>query len=209
MYSPAVRDRKLTTKRPASGAHLGQHDSGQRQALPSWHLPPPQLQASTALPCRVLLPLQPPLLAHRDVSPPRIRRTAHRAHAVPSAQAGRELFLSRMSLVRNQVPSSFYSLRRRKTLNLLCWTVLRSPFPELASLRSGPGPAGLESVSSRLAYCGYVTGTLPMRASQMPSSLKARTAPGWAFSSVSPSSIILSVIIAPSALSLRISSAYL
>ena len=87
VHSPAVRDRKWTAKRPASRAHLGQHDSGQRQALLSWHLPPPQLQASAALPCRVLLPLQPPLLAHGDVSPPRIRRTAHGAHAVPSAQA--------------------------------------------------------------------------------------------------------------------------
>ena len=36
--------------------------------------------------------------------PPRVRCPAHRAHAVPSAQAGRELLLSRMSLVRNQDP---------------------------------------------------------------------------------------------------------
>ena len=73
-----------------------------------------------------------------------------------------------------------------------------------------PGPAaGPGRLLPRIDYSGYVTGTLPMRLSQMPSSLKARMAPGWAFSSVSPSSIILSVIIAPSALSLRISSAYL
>ena len=70
----------------------------------------------------------------------------------------------------------------------------------------GRGPGRL---LPRIDYCGYVTGTLPMRASQTPSSLKARMAPGWAFSSVSPSSIILSVMIAPSALSLRISPAYL
>ena len=76
--------------------------------------------------------------------------------------------------------------------------------------RTGPrsGRSGW-GVPPGSAYCGYVTGTLPMRASQTPSSLKARMAPGWAFSSVSPSSIILSVMIAPSALSLRISPAYL
>ena len=34
------------------------------------HVPPLQLQASAALPGRVLLPLQPPLLAQGDVSPP-------------------------------------------------------------------------------------------------------------------------------------------
>ena len=107
MLSLAVRDRKWTAKRPASRAHLGQHNSGQHQALLSWHLPPPQLQASAAVLGRVLLPLQPPLqpplLAARDVSPPRIRRPAHCANALPSAQAGGELSLIRMSLIRIQV----------------------------------------------------------------------------------------------------------
>ena len=87
VFSPAVRDRKWAGKRPASGAHLGQHDPGQHQALFAWHVSPPQLQASAAIPRRVLLSVQPPLLAARDVSSDRIRRPAHSAHALPSAQA--------------------------------------------------------------------------------------------------------------------------
>ena len=82
----------VTGSGPQSAQHPAltwvNHDSGQRQALLSWHVPPLQLQASAALPGRVLLPLQPPLLAQGDVSPPRIRRRANRADALPSAQAG-------------------------------------------------------------------------------------------------------------------------
>ena len=88
VLSPAVRDRKWTSKCPASGAHLGQHHPGQHQALFASHVSPPELQAPAAVPCRVLLSVQPPLLAQRDVSPPRIRRPAHCAHALPSARTG-------------------------------------------------------------------------------------------------------------------------
>ena len=102
VLSPAVRHRKWTSKRPASGAHLGQHHPGQHQALFAWHVSPPELQAPAALPCRVLLPVQSSLLAHRDVSPPRIRRPAHCADALPGAQTGGELSVIKMSLVRNQ-----------------------------------------------------------------------------------------------------------
>ena len=88
VLSPAVRDRKWTSKRPASGAHLGQHHPGQHQALVAWHVSPPELQAPAAVPCRVLLPVQSSLLAQRDASPPRIRRPAHCADALPRAQTG-------------------------------------------------------------------------------------------------------------------------
>ena len=76
----------VTGQRPASGAHLGQHHPGQHQALVAWHLSPPQLQASAALPRRVLLPVQSSLLAARDVSPPRLRRPANCPDALPNAQ---------------------------------------------------------------------------------------------------------------------------
>ena len=56
------------------------------KALFAWHVSPPELQAPAALPCRVLLSVQSSLLAQRDVSPPRIRRPAHCADALPSAQ---------------------------------------------------------------------------------------------------------------------------
>ena len=88
VYSPAVRDRRWTGKRPRSSAHSGQHDPGQHQALLAWHLPPHQLEASAALPCRVLLPVQPTLLDARDVPPTRIRRPANTSHALPSPEAG-------------------------------------------------------------------------------------------------------------------------
>ena len=75
---------------------------GNIEALFAWHVSPPELQAPAALPCRVLLPVQSSLLAHRDVSPPRIRRPAHCADALPGAQTGGELSVIKMSLVRNQ-----------------------------------------------------------------------------------------------------------
>ena len=67
---------------------MGQYGPGQHQALAAWQLPPRQLQAPAALPRRVFLSIQPPILAARDVSPARIRRPANSAHALPSAQAG-------------------------------------------------------------------------------------------------------------------------
>ena len=53
----------FVTGRGPTSAHLRQHDPGQHQALLARHLSPPQLQASAPISGRVLLPLQPLVLA--------------------------------------------------------------------------------------------------------------------------------------------------
>ena len=65
----------------------GQRVSGQRRALDAWQLSPRQLQAPATMPRRVLLSVQPPVLASRDARD-RVFRHAHAAHAQPSDQAG-------------------------------------------------------------------------------------------------------------------------
>ena len=88
LLSSTVYDRRRTGQRETSGVVLGQHTLGQPQAFDAWQLSPRQLQAPAAVSRRILLSVQPPVLAPRDVPTARLCRLTHPAHAQPSPQAG-------------------------------------------------------------------------------------------------------------------------
>ncbi len=95
LLSSTIRDRRRTSQRETSGVVLGQYAPGQPQAFDAWQLSPRQLQAPAAVSRRILLSVQPPVLAPRDVPTARLCRLTHPAHAQPSPQAGRELCVIR------------------------------------------------------------------------------------------------------------------